>query len=271
MSWTIDRDRNVAVVWMRGTKANAQNEAFFADLHEAFDRLEGEFADCSVVLTAEGPIFSAGIDFESAFEKIASADHDAIADWVHTYEATNLRLWRHPRPTIAAVNGHAYAGGMITALDCDYRIAVEDARFSLNEVPIGIAMPAVYVEIIRYALGNHAAALSTLFGQVYSADEARRLGIVHTVTTPDRLVEHAIEMARTVPTDAFAAYGYSKQALQAPAERHIHEVAADADHELLPAILSADASVRLRAARYQEIKGRPPEWARDLTPDAEQS
>lgn len=262
MSWVIERDRNVALVWMSGTTANAQNEAFFADLHEAFDRLDGEFADCSVVLTAEGPIFSAGIDFESAFAMLASPDQDAIADWIRTYQQTNLRLWRHPRPTIAAVNGHAYAGGMITALDCDYRIAAEDARFSLNEVPIGIAMPAVYVEIIRYALGSHAAALSTLFGQVYSAAEALRLGIVHTVTTSDQLLDEAIEIARAVPTEAFAAYAYSKQALQAPAERHIREMATDSDQQLLPAILSSDAGVRLRAARYSEIKGRRPPWAR---------
>jgi enoyl-CoA hydratase len=263
MSWTIERDGSVAVVWMGGTKANAQNEAFFADLHEAFDRLEAEFADCSVVLTAHGPIFSAGIDFESAFAMIASADHDAIADWVRAYQATNLRLWRYPRPTIAAINGHAYAGGMITALDCDYRIAVDAAQFSLNEVTIGIAMPAVYVEIIRYALGSRAAALSTLFGQVYSASEARDLGIVHTVTAPDRLLEEANAMARAVPTDAFAAYAYSKQALQAPAEQAIREVATDCDQKLLPAILSSDASVRLRAARYREVKGRRPTWARD--------
>jgi enoyl-CoA hydratase len=55
---------------------------------------------------------------------------------------------------VAAIDGHAYAGGVITALDCDYRAAARDAQFSLNEVPIGIPMPAAYVEIIRYAMGR---------------------------------------------------------------------------------------------------------------------
>ncbi len=55
---------------------------------------------------------------------------------------------------MAAIDGHAYAGGVITALDCDYRAAARDAQFSLNEVPIGIPMPAAYVEIIRYAMGR---------------------------------------------------------------------------------------------------------------------
>jgi enoyl-CoA hydratase/carnithine racemase len=59
---------------------------------------------------------------------------------------------------VAAINGHAYAGGLITALGCDQRIASEGAlQFSLNEVPIGIPMPAVYCEIIKYAIGPRAA------------------------------------------------------------------------------------------------------------------
>jgi enoyl-CoA hydratase len=55
---------------------------------------------------------------------------------------------------VAAINGHAYAGGLITALDCDHGIAGDGAlQFSLNEVPIGIPMPAVYCEIIKHAVG----------------------------------------------------------------------------------------------------------------------
>jgi hypothetical protein len=64
----------------------------------------------------------------------------------------------YPPPTVAAINGHAYAGGLITALGCDYRVASEGAlQFSLNEVPIGLPMPAVYCEIIKHAVGPRAA------------------------------------------------------------------------------------------------------------------
>jgi enoyl-CoA hydratase len=66
---------------------------------------------------------------------------------------------------------------LITALGCDFRVAArKTARFGLNEVPIGIPMPAAYVEIIRYALGEQVAALTTLRGKLYDLDEATKLG-----------------------------------------------------------------------------------------------
>src|SRR5262249_51207159 len=74
----------------------------------------------------------------------------------------------------AAVNGHAIAGGLITALVCDFRVAAcNPARFGLNEVPIGIPMPAAYVEIIKYALGDQVAALATLRGKLYASRRRR--------------------------------------------------------------------------------------------------
>src|SRR3984893_3057588 len=166
MPWTIQRKHDhVAVVTMNTNKVNAQNPAFFGDLHAAFDRLEAEFSDCAVTLTGTGAVFSAGLDFDHHFPLFARRSLKEIDAWFDAYRATNLRLFTYPRPTVAAINGHAYAGGLITALDCDLRIAADGAsQFALNEVPIGIPMPAVYVEIIKYSLGAPAAAEMTLFG-----------------------------------------------------------------------------------------------------------
>ncbi|MGH7985812.1 MAG: enoyl-CoA hydratase-related protein, partial [Candidatus Binataceae bacterium] len=68
MPWTIERKRdNVAVVTMNTNTVNAQNPAFFSDLHAALDRLEAEFSDCAVALTGIGAVFSAGLDFDHHF------------------------------------------------------------------------------------------------------------------------------------------------------------------------------------------------------------
>lgn len=260
MSWDLERDGGVVVVHILGTKANVQNEVFFESLHAAFDRLESEFSDCAVVLTAEGSCFSAGLDFDSVFPIFASGDRDAITDWLRRYQAMNLRVWRFPRPTVAAINGHAYAGGLLTALTCDYRVAADGARFCMNEVPMGIAVPGVFLEIIRYAVGERAAALATLFGRGYGAQDAHRLGFVHDVTTAERLLPEALAMAGSVGPRAFAAYAATKCALQAAALERIETAAARLDEEL-PALVSSEASVQSRADRYAEVKGRAPSWA----------
>ena len=151
MSWTIERRGRVAVVTMTTNPVNAQNQAFFADLHDAFDRLERDHPDSPVVLAGTGRRFSAGLDLDEHFRPFAG-DPAAVGSWFAGYRATNMRVFTYPRPTIAAINGHAFVGGLITAAVCDQRIAVTgEATFGLNEVPIAILMPAVYVRMLAYA------------------------------------------------------------------------------------------------------------------------
>lgn len=261
MSWTIERRHDhVAVVTMNTNKVNVQNPEFFEDLHAAFDRLEAEFADCAVVLTATGKVFTAGLDLDHHFAMFARRDIKEIDAWFAAYRATNLRLFTYPRPTVAAVNGHAYAGGFITAIACDYRIAAEGApQFALNEVPIGIPMPAIYCEMIKYAIGTRSAAETTLFGQVYDLDAAMRLGVVHRTVAPEQLVDAAVEWAALVPPDCFPAYAFSKRALQATTMSAI-DSAARLDLERLSETMSHPESLQANARRYRELKGRDITW-----------
>ncbi|WP_016890213.1 enoyl-CoA hydratase/isomerase family protein [Mycobacteroides abscessus] len=229
MSWNIDSVGDVAVVTMNSNKVNAQNEEFFLDLHEALDRLETMRAG-PVVLTGQGDTFSAGLDLKYTLPLFATQDEEAISAWFERYRATNVRLFTFDRPVIAAVNGHAIAGGLITALACDYRIAAAGGgKFGLNEVPIGIAMPSVYTEIIRYAVGNRAAALMTLFGELFGVEAAQRLGVFDEVVEPGSLIEAAIGRARVVPMQAMSAYAGSKRALQGPALSNIDGVGRKVD------------------------------------------
>ena len=249
MPWTIERRHDhVAVVTMNTNKVNAQNPAFFADLHAAFDRLETEFNDCAVVLTGTGAAFSAGLDFDHHFPLYARRSLKEIDGWFDAYRATNLRLFTYPRPTVAAINGHAYAGGLITAFDCDYRIASEGAlQFSLNEVPIGIPMPAVYCEIIKHAVGPRVGSELTLFGQVYDLAAAVKMGVVSRTATPDRLLDEAIAWAALVPPDCYPPYAFAKRALQATTMAAI-DAAARLDRDLLSRGQIPRACVRTPAA-----------------------
>jgi enoyl-CoA hydratase len=253
MAWTIELMDACAVVVMTTNKVNVQNDTFFVDLHEAFDRLERDFNPYPVVLTGQGDVFSAGIDFQYSFDIFGSGDLNRIRDWYRSYRATNLRIFQYPRPTVAAVNGHAIAGGLITALDCDFRIAArKPAKFGLNEVPIGIPMPAAYVEIIKYALGDQVGALTTLRGLLYTTEEAEKLGFFHEVVAPDALLSTAIRWATCITPDCNTAYAMSKKALQDSVMRQIDErtIALDA---LLPEGMSDDGNRRAQDRRRREI------------------
>lgn len=246
--------RSAAVVTMNTNKANAQNEAFFVDLHEALDRLDREPPPAGIVLTGQGSIFSAGIDLKYSLPLFATRDLRAIREWFGRYRATNVRLFTYPRPIVAAINGHAFAGGVITALCCDYRIAAEGpARFALNEVPIGIPMPAVYCEIIRYAVGTSNATLATLFGQEFDAHGAQQVGFVHETVPADKLIEAAVNRATLIPNDAMAAYAGAKRGLQAPTLASI-SAAEPLDHDWIAAA-AEPGNLRTHAAKYQKLTG----------------
>ncbi|MDP3511928.1 MAG: enoyl-CoA hydratase/isomerase family protein [Sulfuritalea sp.] len=253
MSWDIEVVDGCAVVRMNTNKVNVQNDQFFIDLHQAFDRLEREFSELPVVLTGQGDAFSAGIDFQYSFEIFGSGSPDMIREWYRTYRETNLRIFKYPRPTVAAINGHAIAGGLITALDCDFRVAArKPSKFGLNEVPIGIPMPAAYVEIIKYTLGDQVAALTTLRGELYGVEEAAKLGFFHEVVEPDQLMATAIRYARCITPDCNTAYAMSKKALQDSVLRQIDERTGALDAQL-PAGMSDERNRRAQDRRRQEI------------------
>jgi enoyl-CoA hydratase len=162
---------------------------------------------------------------------------------------------------VAAINGHAYAGGLITAFGCDHRIALDGAlQFSLNEVPIGIPMPAVYCEIIKHAIGARTANELTLFGQVYDLGAATRMGVIDKTAVPGRLLDEAVAWAALVPPDCYPAYAFAKRALQATTMAAI-DVAARLDRDWLSRCMSNPGSLRAQARSYRELKGREITWA----------
>jgi enoyl-CoA hydratase len=259
MSWTIERRGRVAVVTMTTNPVNAQNRAFFADLHDAFDRLERDHPDSPVVLTGTGSRFSAGLDLDEHF-RLFAGDPAAVATWFGDYRATNLRLFTHPRPTVAAVNGHAFAGGLITAAVCDHRVAVPDgARFGLNEVPIGIPMPAVYVRMLAYAWGEPVAARTCLLGEIFTPAQAHALGMVHELVAAENLLDRAVTIAEQTPEDCLEQYAFTKRACQAAALRDIAELADPLDTEL-PRWMTSEQAQHAHRRYWQQLKGRPALW-----------
>lgn len=254
MSWIIERYDRVAVVTMNTNVVNAQNLAFFADFREAFDRLERDHRSSPVVLTGTDTRFSAGLDLEEHIPLFAG-EPDRVASWFDTYRAMNMRLFTYPRPTIAAVNGHAFAGGLITAALCDHRIAINDgARFGMTEATIGIPVPAVYVRMLAYAWGEAVAARACLRGEVFDSLQASALGLVHELATSENLLERAIAVARQTQADCMEQYAFTKRASQAPALRDIGDLADPLDTDF-PRSVTTEEARRAHRRFWEQLKG----------------
>ena len=257
MSWSIERRGRVAVVTMMTNRVNAQNRAFFADLHDALDRLERDHADSPVVLTGNGPgsplaLISTSISLCSPAIRPPSDRGSGLPRNEHApvhLPAAHRRRRERSR----------FAGGLITAAVCDHRIAVTDgANFGLNEVPIGIPMPAVYVRMLAYAWGEPVAARTWLLGETFTPAQAHELGMVHELVSHD-LLDRAVAIAEQTPEDCLEHYAFTKRACQAAALRDIADLADPLDTEL-PERMTSEQAQHAHRRYWQQFKGRPADW-----------
>lgn len=257
MNWNIVARDGVVVVTMSSNPVNKMNPVFFDDLHRALDVIERDHPRAPIVLTGQGPTFSAGLDFEDVFPRFARGDADEIWTWFVRFRDSILRVLELQRRTVAAINGNAFAGGLILALCCDHRIAAAgNARFTLNEVAIGIPMPGVYVEIVRHAVGTRVAGEMMLDCRGYTVDEAMSNGLVHGVVPPQQLIEAALSKAQTPGESVHAVYEVTKAALLSPTLEVIRGSAQQFDQAAIRAITLPE-SQRAQATALAKLKGNP--------------
>jgi len=179
----------------RPEKRNAISFELLEDLMAAFDVAE-KAASQVVILTGAGQAFCAGLDLESLKELLGKKQEENVKD-----SATMARLFRRiydfPKPTIAAVNGAAIAGGTGIATMCDFTLAVPEAKFGYTEVRIGF-VPAIVSSFLVTQVGHKIARDLLLTGRLFDAAEAHRLGLVNEVVPAEKLMPRARELAQTL-------------------------------------------------------------------------
>jgi enoyl-CoA hydratase len=250
----LEQRGDVWVLHMRNDE-NRFNRDSIGALHAALDRVEGIEGPAALVTTGDGKFFSNGLDLD--WLMAGGEGTEGFVDEVHRLLG---RVLGFNAVTVAAVNGHAFAGGLITSAVCDHRIAVDsDARFSLNEVPIGIPMPAVYVRMLGYAWGEKTAARTSLFGETFTPQQALHLGIFDELVAEDDLLDRAVAVADSVPDDCLEHYAFTKRATQAAALRDITELADPLDTEL-PTWMTSDSAQHAHRRYWKQLKGTPAPW-----------
>ncbi len=243
----MQRDGEVAVVRLRGGKANAMDEAFLKGVLRLFDEVESSDAR-AVVVTGYGNFFSAGL----ALPALVGLDRPGLSSFMVLFESVMRRVFSFPRPVVAAVNGHAIAGGCVLALQCDLRlIADSQIKIGLNEVQLGLGLPSAVIEPLRLQLPASSLVPIALEGTLLTPVEAKRLGLVAEVVPAAVLLSQGIERARSLAGGTPAAVAQIKQALRGPSLERIQEQSSRQMEIWLDAWFSPMTQERIRNAVAQ--------------------
>lgn len=214
--WTVKREAGVAVVSMDDGKVNALTLAEFDSLSQTLTEVERSDAS-AVVITGCPGFFSAGLNLKV----VPNLPPPELQQLIRRFGEVMLQLYLFPKPVVAAINGHAIAGGAMIALGADVRLFASGAfKFGLNEVPGGLFVPTFGIELVRGAAPVEHLLELVLHGRMVNPDEAKALRLVEAVLTPDALFAAAMQRATALGELGGDAYARTKRHLRGPsAER----------------------------------------------------
>ncbi len=240
----MDNDDAIRVLRLAGGKANAMDGALLDEIERLIDDLERGPARAAV-LTGYERFFSAGL----ALPRLIDLDRGAMREFIERFARAMTRVLACEKPIVAAINGHAIAGGCVLALMCDWRICVDTgAKIGLNEVQLGIGLPAIVVEPLRAQIPAAALIPVALEGRLFAPREALEVGLVHELAEEGALAARAEVKARELAAPPTVGVAQVKRALRAPILEAVARSAAAETERWLDSWFSAGAQARLRAA-----------------------
>ena len=197
---TLERDGRVAILRLNRPKAlNALNAEVMRTLVARTAGLDRDPEVGAILVTGSEKAFAAGADIKEMEDR--SAMEMMIADWFADWEA----LERVRTPMVAAVAGFALGGGCELAMMCDLIVAADTAKFGQPEIKLGVIPGMGGSQRLTRAVGKYKAMDMILTGRTIGAEEAERIGLVSRLVPADRLMDEALDAARTIA-------GYSKPA-----------------------------------------------------------
>jgi len=204
---TEDRS-GVTVLRLRHGKVNALDTELLRAITATMRDLDPAAA---AVITGHGTAFSAGVDLK----RIVDGGQAYVREFLPALTETFLAVFGHPGPVVAAVNGHAIAGGCVLAAACDVRL-MAGGRIGLAELSVGVPFPTVALEIMRHAVGPAVGHL-VLTARLLDAAQAQSIGLIHDVEAPESLLDSAVARAQAMAKTPAEVFSLSKRQVQLPA------------------------------------------------------
>jgi enoyl-CoA hydratase/carnithine racemase len=236
---------------------NSLSRSVIAALDEVVAGLSQKPDVTAIVLAATGPVFSAGHDLKELTRHRADAD-GGRAFYDETMQACAhlmQRIVRSPKPVIAAVQGVATAAGCQLVATCDLAVAASTATFATPGVNIGLFCSTPMVALSRNVSRKRAMEM-LLLGEMLSADDAERYGLVNRVVPPERVLDEALGMARTIASKSPVTVAIGKEAFYRQLEQPLAEAYAYAASVMVENMMARDAAEGIGAF----LEKRPPEW-----------
>jgi len=247
-------ERRGAAAWITldsPAKRNALSAAVVGELAAHLDAALGDDGVRCIVLSGTGPVFCAGADLR---ERAAGLGRTASGD--SPFVGILKTLWNGPKPVIAAVNGHAFGGGIGLIAACDIAIAVETAKFGFSEVRVGV-VPATISVLVVPKLGVQQSMRLFLTGERFDARRALEYGLLHRVVAPDTLERAVQEEVDAIALGGPNAVREAKRLVREVAQLPMDEAFRRA--EALIGELFASPEAAEGAAAF--LEKRPPSWA----------
>jgi Delta3-Delta2-enoyl-CoA isomerase len=222
--------QEIAELTLQRGRVNAVDEQLVRELSSCLHQLAEDPTVRGTVLTGSGNFFSFGFDVPHFL------DYPAEKFTQFLYEFTTLyrEMFSHPKPIVAAVNGHAVAGGCMLASACDARFMVSGkAKIGLNEIGFGSSLFAGSVAMLKYWVGERWAQEIIYSGKLYSAGEAQTFGLVDAVTSENGLLDAARNAVRSSATKEPAAFRSLKGLLRKPVVEEMIEREAESIREFV--------------------------------------
>ncbi len=242
----------VMVVRMARGKGNALNLELCEALVDVLDRLDAGPARAAV-LTGQGSVFGAGVDLPA----LAEGGAEYVRQFLPLLQRLFERLATFPKPVVAAVNGHAIAGGAILLLACDQRLLARGAaRVGLTEVRVGVVFPAWALEIARFATPPEHFQTLVLTGRTWQPEEALARGLVDELAEPERLLDRACAVADELAAIPAAAFAATKLAVRQPMIEAARRQSALTDAAVLEHWCAPETLRHVAAFAEQTIKRR---------------
>jgi enoyl-CoA hydratase len=209
---SVETQGAVAVVQMAHGKANALDTTLCRELAAKLSGLD-RGGHRAVVLTGHGHIFSAGVDLL----RLRDGGPGYLEEFLPALSDAFLAVFNCPLPVVAAVNGHAIAGGCILVCACDRRVMnAAGGRIGVTELLVGVPFPATALEILRFAAGTHRLQELTYFGRTYPAAEAIGLGLVDEAVDEGSVLPRAVAIASELAAMPAEALRHTRGQIRGP-------------------------------------------------------